>query len=279
MSNNPQNIRLSACRVRWGGRDLGLTKGGVDVTLKTETKPINVDQFGPSLVNEIITGKTLMVKCPFAETDLDTLFALMKQSGGVMTDTGSVATATITIVTAPTAADTLTVNGHVFTFVSAVTAVDQILIAGSVAATIVNLVTALQNSSDPLVQAATYVGGATTVVTSYYRSGVIGNSFTLVKSSTNVTLSTPTLIGGVDGTRNVTISTAVGTSMLTNSLPLVLHPADRADNDFSEDFTVFQAGQSGSMTYAYKIDAERIYMVEFTGFPNYTNGRLAKFGI
>ena len=279
MANNPQNIRLSACRVRWGGRDLGFTKGGVDVTIKTDTKQVTVDQFGQTTVNEYIMGRTLTVKCPFAETDLDTLFAVMKQSGATLADTGTAATGTITGATAPAANDTITVNGHKFTFVTAITngGVDQVVI-GTPAVTMTNLAAALTACSDPLVQLATYVAASTTVTVTYFRSGVVGNTFTLAVSGTGVTVSAATLSGGVDGNRTVTVDTGTGISMLSSALPLVLHPSDKPDSDVSEDFTVFSAGQSGSVSFSYKVDAERIFNVEFTGYPSGSDAKLCKFG-
>lgn len=290
MSNNPNNIRLSACRVRWGGRDLGLTKGGVDVTIKTDTKVITVDQFGQSIMNEYVVGRSVIIKCPFAETDIDTLYQILRAPAGStqpqsvqLNDLGTTASATITISAQPTANDTLLINGHTFTFVaSASPALDQITIGSSVATTIVNAIAVIQQSSDPVVQNGTYVGTATTITVSYFRSGVVGNSFTLARTwvtGASCTLSGASLSGGVDGTRNVTILTGIGQSLLANTFPLVLHPADRADNDLSEDLTVFQAGQSGGMTFAYKIDNERVFMMDFMGFPNTSTKQLLKFGI
>jgi len=287
MTNNPNNIRLSACRVRWGGRDLGLTKGGVDVTIKTETKSITCDQFGQSIVNEIIVGRTATIKTPFVETDLDTLYAIIKASGATLTDTGTVASGTITFSSNPVAADTVTINGHVFTFVTTIvtgangipTTPDQVLIGATTTVTAANLAATLALSTDPNVLQGIYVGGTGLMTVTFYRSGVLGNSFTLAKSSTGITVSAATLTGGVDGTRNVTMLTGIGTSMITTAQPLVMHPADLADSDQSQDFTVFLAGQSGSISFAYKIDNERVYMVEWTGYPVAATSKLFKFGI
>lgn len=281
MSGNPQNIRLSACRVRWGGRDLGLTKGGVDVTLKTDTKQVQVDQFGNTPVNEYVLGRGITVKVPLAETDLDTLYAVMKQSGVTMTDNGVKAAGTVTYSTQPAANDTITVNGHKFTFVAtSPVGVDQVLIGATLGATLASLAAVLQASTDANVLAATYTASSTALSVSYYKSGVVGNSFTLAVTGTAATVSGATLTGGVDPTanRSVTVTSAVGTSLYTNALPLVLHPADKADNDSSEDLVVPLAGQSGNITYSYKIDNERVYMIEFTGYPNPSTKEICHFG-
>lgn len=282
MANNPNNIKLSACRVRWGGRDLGLTKGGVDVTIKTSTKAINVDQFGTSDVNEYVTGRTISVKCPFAETDLDTFYALTKQTGGVLNDAGVVATGTLTVATQPIANATITINGHVFTYVAAIASPfvqDQIVIGSSIAQTIVNTVFVLQQSTDPAVLQGIYTGTATTINVSFYRAGADGNNFTLVSSSAAITVSTATLISGTTApNRNVSLTTGVGVSLLQTALPLVLHPSNVLDGDISQDFVIPLAGLPGNISFAYKFDNERVYMVEFNGYPNASTNVIAIYG-
>lgn len=70
---NIENIKLGACDVMYGSNDLGYTKGGVDVTIGTTSKEINVDQFGDTAVNEYIQGRMVTVKIPMAESDLQKL--------------------------------------------------------------------------------------------------------------------------------------------------------------------------------------------------------------
>lgn len=57
--------------VKWGTDDLGYTKGGIDVSIATTTHETTVDQFGSTVVNEFITGTSIEIKVPMAETDLD----------------------------------------------------------------------------------------------------------------------------------------------------------------------------------------------------------------
>jgi hypothetical protein len=280
MSNyNPNSVRLSACRVRWGGRDLGMTKGGVDVTIKTDTHPVTVDQYGNGPINEVILGRTINIKAPFAETDLDNLYAMMRLAGATMNDLGTVASGTVTYSAVPVANDTVVLNGHTFTFVTAAPGLDQVLIGGTAAATLQNLLTVIQQSSDPNVQAGIYTATATALNIAYFQSGLAGNSFTLAKTGTTGTTSGATLTGGLAGTRNVSLGTSVGASLFSTAAPLVLHPYDKADNDLSDDLTVFLANSSGNITYAYKIDAERVYQVEFTGYPVPATKALCKFGV
>jgi hypothetical protein len=52
MSSNTKNVKLGVCTVLYKGVDLGYTKGGVEVDVTTSTKPVTVDQFGESVINE-----------------------------------------------------------------------------------------------------------------------------------------------------------------------------------------------------------------------------------
>lgn len=55
MSNtHVKNIKLGACKVSFGGVDLGYTKGGVQVEIATETLKVTVDQLGQTTISELI---------------------------------------------------------------------------------------------------------------------------------------------------------------------------------------------------------------------------------
>jgi hypothetical protein len=281
MANDPNNIRLGPCRVRWGGIDLGLTKGGVEVEVTTETKEVMVDQFGQTPVNEYITGRKVTVKCPFAETDIDTLYNLMRYSGATINEGGGVkATGSITLTTNPTASDTVVVNGVTFTFVSAVTAANHILIGSTAADTRATLLTALQGSSNPLVNAAVYTSLSTAGVTVTYKSsGIAGNAFTLAKTGSAVTVSGATLASGTAGTgRRVEVTSGVGVSLYGTAAELVLHPTEKLDTDRSEDFVVPKANTAGGLSFAYQNDTERLFNLTFTGYPNASTGLLFVYG-
>lgn len=281
MANDPNNIRLGPCRVRWGGVDLGLTKGGVEVEVTTTTKEVTVDQFGETPVNEYITGRKLSVKCPFAETDLDTLYNLMRYAGATLSEGGGVkATGTITLSTNPTASDTVVVNGVTFTFVASVTGNNQVLIGASAGATRDTLLGVLQASANPLVNAAQFASSSTNAITVTYKtSGTAGNAYTLAKTGSAVTVSGATLSGGTAGTgRRVEVTTAIGTSLYATAQELVLHPTDKADADRSEDFVVPRANNSGGLSFAYQNDTERLFNLTFMGYPNPSTGLLFIYG-
>lgn len=65
-----ENIKLGACNVTFKGTQLGLTKGGVEVSVETTTYPITVDQHGETSIDEFITKRQFKVTVPMAETTL-----------------------------------------------------------------------------------------------------------------------------------------------------------------------------------------------------------------
>jgi hypothetical protein len=165
-----ENVKLGVCTVNFNGVDLGLTKGGVEVEVATETYEVMVDQFGNSPVNEYILARTVTVRIPLAESTLENLQRIMP---------------------------------------------------------------------------------GTTVVT----SGAIPNT----KSRADVT----------NGT---------GLNLLDYAEKLILHPKALPSSDKSEDFIVPLAATAGAISYAYKLDEERIFNVEFKGYPNSTTGLLFQIG-
>lgn len=168
MASDIQNVKLGVCKITFNGSDLGYTKGGVEVTVKTDTHKVNVDQFGKTPINEYIMGREVMVKCPLAETTLDNLVKIMP--------------------------------------------------------------------------------GATL------------------------------LTDGVDPTKKVVnVTTGVGTNLLDIAQALVLHPISLPDIDKSEDFTIFKAATAGALNFAYKLEDERIFNIEFNGYPS-TGGKLFAVG-
>lgn len=168
-NTNADNVQLGTCSVLFGATDLGLTKGGVEVQIQTQTYKITVDQFGSTEVNEYITGRTANVKVPMAETDLTLLAA------------------------------------------------------------------------------------------------VIPNS-TLVTDSV-----TPTKM-------KLDVTTSTGASLRTFAQKLVLHPIAQSATSKNFDFVLPITCPTGDFTFAYKLDAERIYEVTFYAYPDLTTGLLYTIG-
>jgi hypothetical protein len=115
------------------------------------------------------------------------------------------ASGTLTISTAPPVAnDKFTVNGNDITFVAANPVGMQVLIAGTLAATAVNLANFI-NDTPALGVSATAAAGVVTLKSLY--PGEAGNAVTLAKTFTtaaNGTVSGATLTGGADVTETIT---------------------------------------------------------------------------
>lgn len=289
MASNTKNVKLGVCQLFFAGVDLGYTKGGVEVTVSTETHEVNIDQFGKTAINQLIMGRDCKVKAPLAETTLENMVAIMP--GATLTATGgAVATGTLTVATNPTANDTVVVNGVTFTFKSAPASGYEVAIGANAAESAANLAAALTASKDAKIAVATYsVAGA--IVTVKYGSaliygtdgmkGVEGNSFTIATGTAGakVTVSGATLTGGTEPTAKIVdVTTGVGMDLLSIAKELRLHPINKADSDLSEDFIIPLAATAGALSYAYKVDDERVFSTEFTGYPDPVTKRLFLVG-
>lgn len=288
MASNTKNVKLGVCSVFYRGVDLGYTKGGVDVDVKTETHKTTVDQFGKTVINEQIMGRDVMAKVPLAETTIENMVAIMP--GASMSSVGgAVAQGAITVATTPIANDTVIVNGATFTFKAAVVGPADVLIGTTPALAAANLAAALNRSTDPRVSAAVYINAAA-VVTVKYGNALIygtagaktvdGNAFTLSTGTAGakVTVSGATLTGGTEPTnKSVTVTAGTGINLLDLAGELRLRPQGKTADDKSEDFIIPLAATAGGLKFAYKLEDERIYDVEFTGYPS-ANGDLFKVG-
>jgi hypothetical protein len=168
MASDTKNVKLGVCKVFFDGTDLGYTKGGVEVSVSTETHKVEIDQFGKTAINEYVMGRSLNVKVPLADTTLANMAALFP--------------------------------------------------------------------------------GSSLLGTATFRTDV---------------------------------GAGVGADLLASSKLLTLHPiktTDTLDTDYSDDFTILYANTPGALTYAYKLDEERIFNAEFTGFADPQNGKLFSAG-
>ena len=279
MASNTKNVKLGVCQVFFDGVDLGYTKGGVEVSVTTETHKVNIDQFGNTTINEYIMGREVKAKIPMAETTLDNLVTIMP--GATLSVTGGAkATGTITVATNPSTGDTIVVNGVTFTFKTTAATSDEVTIGATAAATATNLAAVLNASTNPSVAIAQYAAAAAVVTVTANSYGTAGNSFTLATGTAGakVTVSGSTLSGGSDPTAaSVSVPVGVGNNLLDFAKELRIHPVGKPLTDKSEDFVVPLAATAGAMSFMYKLDTERIYNAEFTGYPD-ANGKLFTVG-
>lgn len=150
---------------------------------------------------------------------------------------GVKASGTITFTGPGTNNDTITVNGTLITLVTGTPSGSQVKIGADAMATAGNLQTFLQNSVDANISQATYVLNGAVITATFKLVGTGGNAFTLVKSSTNITLSGATLAGGqvpssvsyasAPTTGGIDISALLG---LTSSLSIALVPGYDAES-------------------------------------------------
>ena len=163
--SNTNNVKLGVCKVFFGGVDLGYTQGGVDVEVKTDTHQVMVDQFGKSVINEVILGRTVSVKCPLAETTLDNLVRIMP--GAIVDENGAVkATGSVTFTTIATVGNSVTINGEAFTAVAAAPlAANEFLVGATVTQTAQSLAAQINTNENALLTGvvATYVAGVLTL--------------------------------------------------------------------------------------------------------------------
>jgi hypothetical protein len=66
----------------------------------------------------------------------------------------------------------------------------------------------------------------------------------------------------------IDVKTSTGKSLRNFAGILKLHPIALQASDANNDFTVPIAAPKGEFTFAYKLDEERIYNVEFQGYPD-----------
>jgi len=81
-----ENIKLGTCKVLLDGADMGLTIGGVDVQVESNTHETMVDQFGDTPVKSFIQGRTCKVTVNLAETTVANLATIMP--GATLMSTG-----------------------------------------------------------------------------------------------------------------------------------------------------------------------------------------------
>jgi hypothetical protein len=104
------------------------------------------------------------------------------------------ATGTITFSANPSNTQTITLNGVTWTFVTGSPTGNQTQIAGSLAATLAQLVTDLNGSANTSIDDATYTENDTALIITHDTIGTAGNAYTLAAS--HGTVSASTLEGG-----------------------------------------------------------------------------------
>lgn len=262
-----KNVKLGPCKITYGGVDLGYTKGGVEVTVETSTYQVQVDQFGETPIDEFITGRTVTVSAPLAETTMENLVAIMP--GATMVEEGGdSATGTVTLTNNPADGDTITLNSVTLTFKDTPSLNLDVAIGADAFASAAALQSKLTASVNPKLAVADYTVANDQITIDYKTNGIAGNEYTMETTSSAITLSGSKLTGGVNGEKRVEVTNAVGVSLLENAKELKLHPIANADDNYRDDFVCPKAGVAGALNYSYMIDQERTYPTEFKAYPS-----------
>lgn len=258
-----KNVKIGVCKVIYDGADLGYTKGGVEVSVTTETHKVQVDQFGKSTINELVMGRDVKIKAPLAETTIDNLVKIMPGATKVGT-AGQPQISTVTVTATSTAAS-ITADGTKYESVPDA--------SGTVGEHCIVL--AAQINADPTARFT-----ATTSATAASTSGTV-----VLTSKQNIAYAVTAVGGTVAQTQAATVddfrvdvASGVGLDLLSTARELRLHPVGKPDADTSEDFVVPLAGTGGGLQFAYKLEEERVFSVEFTGYPHPATGRLFYVG-
>lgn len=191
-----------------------ITSGGFDINVDGSAKTITGLNFSASanlnavaaLVQTAFSGAATCVWNGFQ-------FVIASATLGA----GVEATGTITLTGTGTASDTITVNGTAITLVASGPTGNQVLIGGTAAITAANLWAFLLNSIDTNIIKATYTLAGDVITATYFEVGTVGNGFTLVKSSTEISISGATLAGGANAS-SVSYATSPGSGQDVSSL-------------------------------------------------------------
>jgi hypothetical protein len=281
MASDTKNVKLGVCKVIYDGKDLGYTSGGVEVSVKTDTHKVMVDQFGKTPINEYIMGREVTAKVPLAETTLENMVAIMPGTTLVTTG-GAKAAGSITIDVNPADGETIVVNGATVTFKTVAAGALDVTIGATAAATAANLKAMLDASTNQAIALADYAVAGSVVTVTAVDKGTAGNAFTLDDGTAgaNVTLSGATLSGGTEPTaKSVATTTGIGTNLLEIAKELRFHPKGKPDSDVSDDFVIVRAATAGALKFAYKLEDERIYDTEFMGYPDPVSEKLFTIGV
>lgn len=207
-----------------------ITSGGVVIVIDGVTKTLTGLDFSgetnlngvADVINASLTGATIAWD--------GSKFIVTSSTAGA----GLHATGTVTLNTNPANLDTLTVNGTLITFVTGTPTGSQVKIGGTVAQTSANLQGFLQASVDVNIAAASYSTASQITTVTFNAVGTAGNSFTLAKSSTHITLSGATLTGGTHASSVSFATTGSGTDIsaqlkLTSTTAIALVPGYDAE--------------------------------------------------
>ena len=119
------------------------------------------------------------------------------------------------------------------------------------------------------------------VVNEYITGRMIKVRFSLAEHDlaklVNVIPGATLVTDGTDSSKKkITVTSSTGLSLRDIARKLVLHPKDLDHKN--EDFVAPLAAPDGNITFSYQHSEERVFSVEFTGYPDATTGELYTLG-
>lgn len=266
MASSTENVKLGVCTILFDGNDLGYTKGGVEVEVATTTHEVKVDQFGETPISELITGRTVTVKTPLAETTIENLVAIMP--GAELVTDGVKASGTVTFKTnVPADGDKVSIGENDFVFKTTPVLTTDIAIPDTIENAAVKFAAAVNAANLPYKAKA----DSNMVTLTAINTGKAGNAKV---TKTGSAIFVTDISGGADSTKKIAIvKTGINTNLIDVAKTLVLRPIG---TDGEDDFIVYRAACPGALNFAYQTENERVFQANFKGYA-LENGKL--FGI
>lgn len=116
-----------------------------------------------------------------------------------------------------------------------------------------------------------YLIGRSIMVTTPLAETTIDNMVSTMPGATKVT-------DGIDPQKiKAEVTTGIGTNLIDIADELIVHPI-AAGASVAEDISIAKAATSGNMNFAYNLDAERIFNVQWIGYPDPATGLLFTYG-
>lgn len=189
-----------------------ITNGGMIISIDGSVKTLTGLNFsGATNLNGVASVITTALSSSGTCTWDGTEFNITSATTGA----GTAATGSVTFTTNAAAADTLTLNGTAITFVASSPTGSQVLIGADATTTAANLQAFLNVSVDANILTANYSTAAGVTTITYKTLGTAGNSYSIAKSSTHLTLSGATLTGGAVASSVGYATTGTGTDVST----------------------------------------------------------------
>lgn len=255
MSLSTEHVKLGACNVFFNGRDLGRTKGGVEVQVSTSTHEVTADQTGNTPIDELINGRTVTAKVPLLDTTLDNLVDIMP--GAKLVTDGAYATGDVTFSDAPVAENKISIMGFDFVFKTKPKAEGEMGVPASAEAAAKALAGAINGVVVPVYAK---VDGAKVELIADQRGAESNQPVVVVGAN----ISANNLAGGAAVTKaKVSVPTGVNIKLSDFAGELMLRPIGTSGED---DFVIKKAACPGALNFTYNTDNERVYSADFKSY-------------